>query len=131
MASVSIALSVFMLVAATATAFPTVLDEKSTNQGLINAFRYRWNEGIQENQNAEIMNLNLWNKEEAEKGQNKDEGSDSEDGDKDGEGTRNVKGDSEDKNEEVEAMASCTGRHCHNSSDCCPANSFCLFGFCA
>ena len=65
MASVSIALSVCLLVAATATAFP-VRDEKMTNQDLVDAFRYLWNKRIQENQNAEIMNSNLWNEEEAD-----------------------------------------------------------------
>ena len=68
MASVSVAAFTFMLVVATATAYP-MLKEKMTNQDLVKAIRYLWNEELGKDQHS-----NLWNedteKDKDEKGSN-------------------------------------------------------------
>lgn len=66
MASVSIAAFVVILVIATATAYP-VRKEKMTNQDIVKAIKYLWDEEMGKDLYAELMHL--WN-EDKEKDQN-------------------------------------------------------------
>ena len=93
-----------------ATAYP-MRKEKMTNQDLIKAIRYLWNEEMRKDQDTEVMNR--WNVEAEDDQNNGDETNkagekdkNGEDGaDKDSEGGKDRDGDGKgDKNGEVEAM---------------------------
>ena len=133
MASVFIASFAFMLVVATATAYPVIQEEKVLNdKNLIKAFMNLWNEKTGKNQHAEAMNL--WNG-EAEEDQIKinvrneegDKESVSGKDDRDG----NIK---EDKDGEIQSPCN-QGKPCYSSNDCCGGISQCTIpiigsGFC-
>ena len=120
MAFVSIATFAFVLVVATTAAYP-VRKEKMTDNDLIKAIMYIWNEEMGKDQSAEAMNL--WN-EEAEIDQNKVE--DGEDRDKDREGVNDREENEREDKIDGEVEAGCKGKGCQSSADCCPANPSCM-----
>ena len=117
---VSVATFAFMLVVAMTAAYP-VRKEKMIDKDLIKAIMYIWSDEMGKDQSAEAKNL--WN-EEAEKDQNKVE--DWEDRDKDREGVNDR--DEYEKEDKIdgEVEASCKGKGCQSSADCCPANPTCM-----
>ena len=87
MASVSIAEFTFMLVVATATAYP-VHKEKMVNQDLIKAIRYLWNEKMRKDQYAEAMEQDQNAMRDDDEDRDK-ENKDDKDRDGDGKGDKN------------------------------------------